>query len=57
MPEATSDPAVPEPSEPTLEETRAANKRGLWVILALAALALAIAAIIGLDDIFVGAWR
>ena len=44
MAEATSDSAVPEQpeqSEPTIEEIRASNKRGLWVLLALGALALA----------------
>jgi hypothetical protein len=51
------EPAVPEQPEPTVEETRAANKRGLWVILVLAAIAIIIVAVIGLEDIFVGAWR
>jgi hypothetical protein len=54
---ATSDPEEPEQPEPTLEEIRASNKRGLWVLLALGALALVIAAVFGLEDIFVGPWR
>jgi hypothetical protein len=57
---ATSDPAVPEePEQPelTLEEIRASNKRGLWVLLALVAFCLVIAAVVGLKDIFVGPWR
>jgi hypothetical protein len=57
---AASDPAVPEQPEqpePTLEEIRAANKRGLWVLLALVAFCLVIAAVVGLKDIFVGPWR
>ena len=57
---ATSDPAVPEqPEQPelTLEEIRAANKPGLWVLLALAALCLVIAAVVGLKGIFDGPWR
>ena len=55
-----SDPAEPEQleqPEPTLEEIRASNKRGLWVLLALVALCLVIAAVVGLKDIFVGPWR
>ena len=50
---ATSDPAVPEQPEPelTLEEIRAANKPGLWVLLALGALCLVIAAVVGLEAI------
>jgi hypothetical protein len=57
---ATSDPAAPEQpeqSEPTIEEIRASNKGGLWVLLALGALCLIIAAIGGLDGIFDGPWR
>jgi hypothetical protein len=54
---APSDSAVPEQPELTIEERRATNKRGLWVILALGAIAIAIAAVIGLNDIFVGPWR
>jgi hypothetical protein len=57
---ATSDPAVreePEQPELTLEEIRASNKRGLWVLLALVAFCLVIAAVVGLKDIFVGPWR
>ena len=56
----TSDPAEPEQPEqpePTIEEIRADNQRGLWVILALGALALVIAAVFGVKDIFVGPWR
>jgi hypothetical protein len=53
----TSDPAEPEQAEPTLEEIRAANRGGLWVLLALTAIVVAIAAIVGLKDIFVGQWR
>ena len=49
----TSDPAMEQPELP-LEEIRAGNKRGLWVLLALATLALVIAAVVGLKDIFVG---
>ena len=57
---ATSDPAVqeePEQPELTLEEIRASNKRGLWVLLALVVFCLVIAAVVGLKDIFVGPWR
>ena len=57
---ATSDSAVPEQpeqSEPTIEEIRASNKGGLWVLLALGALVLIIAAIVGVKDIFDGPWR
>ena len=57
---ATSDPAVreePEQPELTLEEIRTSNKRGLWVLLALVAFCLVIAAVVGLKDIFVGPWR
>jgi hypothetical protein len=54
---ATSDPAVPEQPELTLEEIRASNKRGLWVLLALGALCLVIAAVVGLKGIFDGPWR
>jgi len=60
MAEATSDPAVPEQPghpEPTLEEIRASNKRGFWVLLALVALCLVIAAIRGVKGIFDGPWR
>ena len=53
MAEANSDPEVPE----QLDEIRAANKRGLWVLLGLGALALVIAAVFGLKDIFVGRWQ
>jgi hypothetical protein len=57
---ATSDSAVPEQpeqSEPTIEEIRASNKGGLWVLLALGALALIIAAVVGVKGIFDGPWR
>jgi len=59
---ATSDsvpeqPEQPEQSEPTIEEIRASNKGGLWVLLALGALVLIIAAIVGVKDIFDGPWR
>jgi hypothetical protein len=57
MDEATSDPAVPEQPEPTLEEIRASNKRGLWVLLALVGLCLVIAAVRGVKGIFDGPWR
>ena len=53
---ATSD-SAPEQSEPTIEEIRASNKGGLWVLLALGALVLIIAAIVGVKDIFDGPWR
>ena len=54
---ATSDPVAPEQSEPTIEEIRASNKGGLWVLLALGALVLIIAAIVGVKGIFDGSWR
>jgi len=58
---ATSDsvpePEQPEQSEPTIEDIRASNKGGLWVLLALGALVLIIAAIVGVKDIFDGPWR
>ncbi len=47
----------PEQSEPTIEDIRASNKGGLWVLLALGALVLIIAAIVGVKDIFDGPWR
>jgi len=50
-------PEQPEQSEPTIEEIRASNKGGLWVLLALGALVLIIAAIVGVKDIFDGPWR
>ena len=55
----TSDsvPEQPEQSEPTIEEIRASNKGGLWVLLALGALVLIIAAIVGVKGIFDGPWR
>jgi uncharacterized integral membrane protein len=56
MAEATSD-SMPEQSEPTIEEIRASNKGGLWVLLALGALVLIIVAIVGVKDIFNGPWR
>ena len=49
--------SVPEQPEPTIEEIRASNKGGLWVLLALGALVLIIAAIVGVKDIFDGPWR
>jgi len=52
----TSD-SVPEQPEPTIEEIRASNKGGLWVLLALGALVLIIAAIVGVKGIFDGSWR
>jgi hypothetical protein len=57
---AASDSAVPEQpeqSEPTIEEIRASNKGGLWVLLALGALCLVIAYVVGLKGIFDGPWR
>ena len=54
---ATSDPAVPEQPELTLEEIRVANKLGLWILLALGSLCLVIAYVVGLDGIFDGPWR
>lgn len=56
----TSDLAVPEEPEHlelTLAQIRARNKPGLWVLLALVALALAVGAVLGLRDIFVGPWQ
>jgi uncharacterized integral membrane protein len=57
---ATSDSAVPEQpeqSEPTIEEIRASNKGGLWVLLARGALALIIVAVVGVKGIFDRPWR
>ena len=56
MAEATPD-SMPEQSEPTIEEIRASNKGGLWVLLALGALVLISAAIVGVTGIFDGPWR
>jgi hypothetical protein len=58
----TSDSAMLEPeeseqSEPTIEEIRASNKRGLWVLLALGVLAFIIMAVRGVKGIFDGPWR
>ena len=53
----TSDPAEPEQPEPTLEEIRASNRGGFWVLLALTTIVVGIATIVGLKDIFVGQWR
>ena len=55
----TSDsvPEQPEQPEPTIEEIRASNKGGFWVLLALGALVLIIAASVGVRDIFDGPWR
>jgi hypothetical protein len=59
MAEPISDSSVPEQAgEPELtQEIRASNKRGLWVLLALAVLAAVIVAVVGVKDIFDGPWR
>ncbi len=60
MTEATSGPEMPEQEEqpePTIEEIRASNKRGLWVLLALVVLWLVVAAVRGVKGIFDGPWR
>lgn len=49
--------SAPEQSEPTIEEIRASNKGGLWVLLALGALVLIMVVIVGVKDVFDGAWR
>ena len=43
--------------EPTIEEIRTSNKRGLWVLLALVVLWFVIAAARGVKGIFDGPWR
>lgn len=60
MDEATSDPEMPEQQaqpEPTIEEIRASNKRGFWVLLAVVVLWLVLAAVRGVKGIFDGPWR
>jgi hypothetical protein len=52
-----SAPEQPQQSEPTIEEIRASNQGGLWVLLALGALVLIIAATVGIQGIFDGPWR
>jgi hypothetical protein len=60
MAETTSDSAMPEQpeyTEPTIEEIRASNKGGLWVLLVLAALVVIMLAVVGTKGIFEGTWR
>jgi hypothetical protein len=60
MGKATPGPEIPEQQEqpePTIEEIRASNKRGLWVLLALAALWFVVANVFGVKGIFDGTWR
>jgi hypothetical protein len=60
MTEAISDPEMPEQQEqpePTIEEIRASNRPGLWVLLALVVFWLVIAAVRGVQGIFDGPWR
>jgi len=48
---------MPEQPEPTIEEIRESNRGGLWVLLVLGALVFIMVAIVGVKDIFKGAWR
>jgi hypothetical protein len=60
MDEATPDAEMPEQQEqpePTIEEIRASNKQGLWILLALIVFCLVIAAVHGVKGIFDGPWR
>jgi hypothetical protein len=60
MAEATSDPKMPEQQEqpePTIEEIRASNRGGLWVLLAVVVLWVVILAVRGVKGIFDGPWR
>ena len=47
----------PEYTEPTIEEIRASNRGGLWVLLALVALVLIMLAVVGTKGMFEGTWR
>ena len=51
------EPEQPEYSEPTIEEIRASNRGGLWVLLALGVLILIMLAVVGTKGIFEGTWR
>ena len=60
MTEATSDPLEPEQPEylePGIEEIRASNRGGLWVLLALGVLVLIMLAVVGTKGIFEGTFR
>jgi hypothetical protein len=60
MDEVAPDSEMPEQQEqpePTIEEIRKSNKRGLWVLLALGALWLIVAYVRGVKGIFDGPWR
>jgi hypothetical protein len=60
MAETSSDSAMaeqPEYSEPTIEEIRASNKAGFWVLFVLGALVLMMVALVGAKGIFEGPWR
>ena len=51
MPEQQAQPEL------TIEEIRASNKLGLWILLALVVFCLVIAAAHGVKGIFDGPWR
>jgi len=57
MIEATSDQEMPERPEPTIEEIRASNRGGIWVLLALVVLWLVALYVRGVNGIFNGPWR
>jgi len=57
MIEAISDREMPEQPEPTIDEIRASNKGGMWVLLALVVLWLVAAYFRGVNGIFDGPWR
>jgi len=48
---------MPERPEPTIEEIRASNRGGIWVLLALVVLWLVALYVRGVNGIFNGPWR